>query len=179
MEGVSAVYVNYPDLPELWVLASQEPRHIPTFPAVYIILDANRYVKYVGQTTNLRSRYKDHLKKVIKEGDAIGWLKCEQEELMFLECWFIATLRPYLNGNAHKRSRRAATEIKVRLSVKPEPIWRVGRKVYFHGGGYLYSEFDKFGVIQKILKPYGYMDRNCVLVDGHSVHKSLLSVVLD
>jgi excinuclease UvrABC nuclease subunit len=119
MEGVSAMYTNYPSLPSFWVLATQEPRHVPTFAAVYIILDVNRYVKYVGQMTNLRSRYKDHLKKVIREGDALGWLKCEQEELMFLECWFIATLRPYLNGNdANKRSRKAATALQSKVKCK-------------------------------------------------------------
>lgn len=118
----------YPELPTKWIYPGAEPRHIPDVPCVYIVVDTKGIVKYVGQTTSIRRRYKEHSRWMKKE-DKIGWIECKESELLFLECWFIATLRPYRNANENKKAQKASSKRSARVSVKAKHVWQKGQKV--------------------------------------------------
>lgn len=116
----------YPESPPYLIVANVEPRHIPTYSAVYVIAGSNMVVKYVGQTTNMQQRYRDHVKWMNKT-DRIGWIFCEPNELLFMEAWFIATLRPWRNANQNKRSTRTYTSCSAKISTCVESVWKKGR----------------------------------------------------
>jgi hypothetical protein len=118
---------HYPTLPEYWICSGAEPRHIPKYSAVYIIVDRVGVVKYVGQTTNLQQRYKCHVGRTFLPRDKIGWIQCEVQELLFMECWFIATLRPWINANQNKRAAKAMAKKSARLDVSASKVWKCGR----------------------------------------------------
>lgn len=117
---------HYPTLPEYWIFPTAQPRHIPTYSAVYIIVDQFGTVQYVGQTTNMRQRYSDH-QRWMKPKDKIGWIACPEEELLFMESWFIATLRPWMNANQNKRAAKALANKSAKLDVSASHVWKRGR----------------------------------------------------
>jgi hypothetical protein len=117
---------HYPALPNYWICSGTEARHIPTYSAVYIIVDRFGVVKYVGQTTNLQQRYKDHSGRKFLTKDKIGWIQCDEQELLFMECWFIATLRPWMNANQNKRAAKAMAKKSARLEVSASKVWKRG-----------------------------------------------------
>lgn len=119
---------HYPDVPKAWIYPGAEPRHIPDIAGVYIIVDETGKAKYVGQTTSIRRRYKEH-SQWMKPKDKIGWIPCAQPELLFLEAWFVATLRPYRNANQNKRAQKAAAKHSAELVVKAKHVWQRGQRV--------------------------------------------------
>ena len=119
---------HYPSVPNKWIYPSAEPRHIPDIACVYIVVDEFCKVKYVGQTTSIRRRYKEH-GRWMRPKDKIGWVQCAESELIFLEAWFIATLRPYRNANQNKRAQKAASNHSAQLFVKAKHVWQKGQKI--------------------------------------------------
>jgi hypothetical protein len=75
----------------------------------------------------MRQRYKDHSSQLFATTDKIGWLRCDVQELLFLESWFIAILRPFMNGNSNRRAPRAVTTKSAKLNVSPVDVWQCGR----------------------------------------------------
>ena len=77
---LSSVQLGY--LPSL---AFEHRRDLPPVPAVYFVLDAQRNVMYIGQTVNLRDRWKAHHRALQMErgGYRIHWrgVTDEQERL--------------------------------------------------------------------------------------------------
>lgn len=179
MDGINQV--NYSNGPEYWIQAISEPRHIPNYAAVYIVVDCDGYVKYVGQTTNLRSRYKDHWNVIITKGDAVGWIKCDESELMFMECWFIAVLRPYKNGNANKNTKKVARDRSVKIKINPEKVWKPGRVVRLQGKAL--ASRQRVGKIECIeTDDWLYCsdgEEKYIRVGCESVSKYLATVLLD
>lgn len=174
--------VSYPKGPDYWIQAISEPRHVPNYSAVYIVVDRDGYVKYVGQTTNLRSRYKDHWNVIITECDAVGWIRCEEDELMFMECWFIAVLRPYKNGNANKKTKKVARDRSVKVTIKPEKVWKPGRTVRLQGKALASSqETGRIGSIHTDDWWYNKSDmkEKYIRVGSVMVSKCLATVLLD
>lgn len=119
---------HYPAPPREWFSASEEPRHIPDISAVYIAVGKDKLVKYVGQTTSMKRRFAEH-KSWLKATDRVGWIPCQDSELVFLESWFIATLRPYLNANQNKSASKALAMSSALLETRVSSVWKVGRTV--------------------------------------------------
>lgn len=141
---------HYPTLPDYWIFSGAEPRHIPSYSAVYIIIGVDHIVKYVGQTTNMKQRYGDHC-RWMKPKDRIGWIRCELQELLFMEAWFIATLRPYMNANQNKRATKALAKKSARLDVSAEVVWKRGRAAEVNDTTRL-GECRWSGVIEEVSK---------------------------
>lgn len=161
----------YPSIPENWIYKC-EPRHIPASAAIYVIVAYNGAVKYVGQTTNLQQRYKDH-GSLICGSDKFGWILCEKDELLFLECWFIATLRPKLNGNSNKRARSCQLSNPSLLKVKARNVWSIGQPAVAYKSS-LKNSYA--GVIEKFGS--GLFYKNSVLLSGRWFDKMYITITL-
>lgn len=57
-------------------LAFEHRRDLPTLPALYFVIDARLHIVYIGQTTNLRERWKAHHRapQMDAGGYRIHWL---------------------------------------------------------------------------------------------------------
>ncbi len=161
----------YPRIPDNWIYKC-EPRHIPINSAVYIIIAQSGIVKYVGQTTNLQQRFKDHSKHM-KDSDKFGWVLCDSDELCFLECWFIATLRPVLNGKPNKRATNCKSTEPCVLKVKAKHVWSIGQTaVAFQSS----TKIAHRGVIEKFGSDL--LHKHSVQLSGKWFAKMYVTVVL-
>ena len=87
-------------------VAFTDRKQLPTTAGIYIIADANHFVWYVGQATNLRSRwqgrthhrYAQLIRTNKKLAHRIYWQPFLVGELDEKERFYIAQLRPELNG---------------------------------------------------------------------------------
>lgn len=86
----------YPAVPREWHSVRLMPRQIPNVSGVYIIASELGEVEYVGRTCNLQRRFTEH-KRWMHARCMFAWVSVEQQELLFVEAWFIATLRPREN----------------------------------------------------------------------------------
>lgn len=86
----------YPPVPREWHSVRLMPRQLPEATAVYIITNQSGDVEYVGRTCNLSRRFMEH-KRWMADGFMFAWIAAEPHELLFVEAWFIATLRPREN----------------------------------------------------------------------------------
>jgi hypothetical protein len=89
-------------------LTHSERKKLPTCPGVYFAIDASGQVAYIGQSTNLRKRWRTHSlrNEFCESGDLesqpkikIAWLEIERELLDEIETGLIRRFRPRLNTN--------------------------------------------------------------------------------
>lgn len=110
----------YPEVPRDWHPVRLMPRQIPGVSGVYIIANELGDVEYVGRTCNLQRRFMEH-KRWMHAGYAFTWVSVEQHELLFVEAWFIATLRPRENlrrdGSAIHVGNRLVTLPPARINI--------------------------------------------------------------
>lgn len=79
-------------------LPFKDYRHFPDHPAVYIAYVAPNIVLYVGRTTSLRNRSKEHRSSLIKIKDLrIAWFPLPLNYHKDTEKQLIKTLSPVLN----------------------------------------------------------------------------------
>lgn len=74
---------------------------LPSIPAVYFVIQNNSEILYIGQSENLKNRWKNHgkLAEIRKLGgdSRIAWLKADKASLAELEAEFIGFYKPSLN----------------------------------------------------------------------------------
>jgi hypothetical protein len=117
---------HYPNVPNYFIRRSDlQPRHMPEYSAVYIVIDRQRRVEYVGETKNLRHRISEH--GGFSHNSGIAWINVDSSMLAFTECWFIATLRPYRNGTQRKYLKDCSRSAVVDRTI--HRLWVVGRHV--------------------------------------------------
>jgi GIY-YIG catalytic domain len=83
-----------------------ERRYLPSCSGIYVVTDANGYVWYVGQATNLKNRwlgrghhrYPQLIRSHRKNDYNIYWLSVPIEQLNAQEQYYIELLKPELNG---------------------------------------------------------------------------------
>lgn len=114
----------YPEVPRDWYPVRLMPRQIPGRHGVYIIANQLGDVEYVGRTCNLQRRFMEH-KRWMHAGCAFAWVCVEQHELLFVEAWFIATLRPRENLIRD----RAAVDAGDRFVSLPPARINIGRQM--------------------------------------------------
>ncbi|GDZ93777.1 hypothetical protein PA905_16170 [Planktothrix agardhii CCAP 1459/11A] len=79
-------------------------KNLPNCPAIYFAIDSQNRVLYVGQATNLATRWKNHhrvyqLQEINKDSLVrIAWQPWTLEDLSEAERYFINNLHPLLNG---------------------------------------------------------------------------------
>lgn len=107
----------YPDIPSDWYFPSMLPSGIPDVSAVYIVLNARGEAKYVGETGSLRRRFIEH-KQWMKSRDRFSWIEVDPTERLYVQAYFISSLRPLKNrlpGRGKRDSLRT-------LSTKLQPV---------------------------------------------------------
>lgn len=136
-ESVMEFYAEntYEDRPVFFVPGDTQPKHIPNCHCVYIIIDKNDFVKYVGQTTSMRQRFRDHKNDKLQPTDWIGWVKCSTHNLIYMESWFIAILRPPLNAVVKGSRKRDSIGVRLDGIVKVDAIHH-GASVLVYPNGY-------------------------------------------
>lgn len=85
-----------------------ESKRIPPIPAVYFVYTEPSIVLYVGQTVNLRQRWKGHnfLRAVLdKHKIELAWIPCDLMVLSIVESYYIRKLRPPLNKSQSRGIR--------------------------------------------------------------------------
>ncbi len=93
-----------------------EPVHLATFfledrhfPSVYFLYHRGEVV-YVGQTRTLKFRIDRHIADGVKVFDAIGFIRCQLNDLLRFESHYIKALAPKYNAcQASKRVRERAS----------------------------------------------------------------------
>jgi DNA polymerase III subunit epsilon len=112
--------------PELW-------KQLPSCPGVYILKDSRDRVLYVGKSTNLRRRVREHLRqrwhpqrrlrRELRRVSRVDVIETETElEALFVEARLIKRYQP--NGNSADRLERFAAYVCVDRT-KPFPVVRV------------------------------------------------------
>lgn len=91
------------------------------FPACVYFLIRGGEIIYIGQTTNLIHRLKNHSQKEHKRGfEAVYYLPTDTGNLKGLEDIYILKFRPPLNGGAHA-GRFIRNRVETRMN---DPQWR-------------------------------------------------------
>jgi len=113
---------RYPQLPQVWYYPSMLPQEIPDVSAVYVVLNVNCEVLYVGETQSMRRRYAEH-KRWMRRRYKFSWIEVMPDERIFVQSHFIAALRPIKNRLPGTRKaicqQRIAMLQPVKLAVKP------------------------------------------------------------
>lgn len=95
---------RFPPVPEWCIenLQEKDPR-IPEASGIYMFDDTDRWA-YVGQSINLRGRVSPKHER-FRHGFRVRWLLVEsRDDLVHHECFYIALLGPYLNGQPPRRT---------------------------------------------------------------------------
>ena len=87
-------------------VAFDERQNLPSLSGIYVVADSNSYVWYVGQASNLNTRWlgKNHhrypqlIRTNRKLGHRIYWKYCSLENLDEMERFYIHEFQPELNG---------------------------------------------------------------------------------
>lgn len=98
-----------PNISALPKISVSRHSQMPQIPAVYLVIDGNGVVQYVGQSIGIQSRFRQHhrIRQFLAMPDAfIAWIPCAPDSLSSLEKKLIISLRPRLNGTTE--SKRAA-----------------------------------------------------------------------
>jgi hypothetical protein len=113
---------RYPQLPAVWYYPSLLPQEIPDVSAVYVVLNSKYEVIYVGETQSMQRRYAEH-KRWMRRRHKFAWIEVAPSERLFVQCHFIAALRPSRNklpGTRAVIDRNSVAMLQpVRLMVKP------------------------------------------------------------
>jgi hypothetical protein len=104
---------RYPQLPTVWYYPSLLPQEIPDVSAVYVVLNSKYEVIYVGETQSMQRRYTEH-KRWLRRRHKFAWIEVAPSERLFVQCHFIAALRPTKNKLP---GTRAVVDVAVRNCV--------------------------------------------------------------
>jgi excinuclease UvrABC nuclease subunit len=121
-------------------MAYEERRDLPTIPALYFVVDSARNVVYIGQTVNLRDRWKSHHRAAQMErgGYRIHWRVVENDiQRRHYEARCIEHFRPPWN-----RSEVPVSDLKRVMAY----ISEVAR----------YMEVDRDELLARILMDWAY-----------------------
>jgi hypothetical protein len=100
---------------------------LPNIPAVYVVLDHNESVLYVGKAKNLKTRWSAHHRFdlcVKNNAQRIAWLECEESEMAKLEQTVMLSARPLLNG-VPTLARKADTKDCFRFNTGEDSKWHL------------------------------------------------------
>lgn len=106
---------------ELPTLALSERSAFPNCVAVYLVLSNTRDVLYIGRTTSLVIRWRQHhLKDRLKVlgGVSIAWIECSVNESIVIERQLIEKYQPRFNAQ-RKKASRPKQKVVVMFRVRP------------------------------------------------------------
>lgn len=115
------VYMEDINLWELPFVALEDRNSLPDEPCVYLAIDKDNSVLYVGMSDNLRQKWKSHPKLEALsrlEGVKISYIRTEVELLRKLENALIKVFKPPLNLTEAPKKGIAALREKIGLTQK-------------------------------------------------------------
>ena len=111
-------------------VAFEYRRDLPTVPALYFVLSAQRDVMYVGQTGNLRKRWESHQRAIQMQagGYRIHWYRIDgEQERAAVEGKAISYFRPPWNNSAVQVAERRRVDGYIRdvaayMEINPDDL---------------------------------------------------------
>lgn len=132
-----------------WQYCPFKERHqLPSISGIYVVVDYNEHVWYVGQAVNLNSRwngrghhrYAQLSRSNGKRNFSIFWLPCAPGELNKMERYYINLLQPSLNTTKVKKYAPGKPQLKIETNQGCDS----STYVYFRGSPECYQEIAIF-----------------------------------
>ena len=126
----------------------KERRNLPSISGIYVVVDCNDNVWYVGQAGNLNSRWmgRGHHRNAQlsrsngKRNFNIFWLPCAPGELNQMEQYYINLLHPSLNKTKVKKYSLGKPQLKLEIRQGSDNT----KYVYFRGKSECYQEIAEY-----------------------------------
>lgn len=100
---------NYAEPPPGVVAPTVDGDGLPRSPGIYFVWNANRIV-YVGQSIRISNRATLSHDNIFAQ-DMLSWVECDEDELDFVEAFYIGVVRPWRNfGRCARHRKRRAVE---------------------------------------------------------------------
>jgi len=111
-------------------MAFEHRQNLPTIPALYFVVSAQLDIMYVGQTGNLRDRWKSHQRSIQMQtgGYRIHWFRFDNEaERALIERRAISYFRPPWNNTAIQVADRRRVDAYIRdvaayMEIDPDDL---------------------------------------------------------
>ena len=132
-----------------WPCCPFKERHkLPSISGIYVVVDCNNNVWYVGQAVNLNSRWmgRGHHRAAQlsrtngKRNFSIFWLPCAPGELNQMERYYINLLQPSLNKTKVKKYSPGKPQLKIEINQGGDS----SKYVYFRGSPECYQEIAEY-----------------------------------
>ena len=126
----------------------KERRNLPSISGIYVVVDCNDNVWYVGQAGNLNSRWmgRGHHRAAQlsrtngKRNFSIFWLPCPPGELNQMEQYYINLFQPSLNKTKVKKYSLGKPQLKLEIKQGSDNA----KYVYFRGNPECYQEIAEY-----------------------------------